>query len=132
MPVRPGWEQPRGTNLRRACGDPRAGAITQSLLRLLAPFGCDTTVVRRRPDVVEGTSRTVALDDLDQWLPGADLVVLALGAHRRDPEGVFDRHRLRLLPPHTWIVNVARGRHIVTDDLVEVLTPGAMGPRRST
>jgi phosphoglycerate dehydrogenase-like enzyme len=102
------------------------GAITQSLLRLLAPFGCDTTVVRRRAEATEGASRTVALDDLDQWLPGADLVVVAL-ALTATTEGLFDRRRLRLLPKHAWIVNVARGRHIVTDDLVDVLADGAIG-----
>jgi glyoxylate reductase len=28
---------------------------------------------------------------------------------------------------HAWIVNVARGRHIVTDDLVEALRSGTIG-----
>ena len=28
---------------------------------------------------------------------------------------------------HAWIVNVARGRHIVTDDLVEALRDGVIG-----
>ena len=32
-----------------------------------------------------------------------------------------DRRRLELLAPHGWVVNVARGAHIVTDDLVAVL-----------
>ena len=28
---------------------------------------------------------------------------------------------------HAWLVNVARGRHIVTDDLVEALRDGVIG-----
>ena len=52
------------------------GGITTSLLRLLAPFGCDVTVVRRTPDPVDGADTVVTLDDLDAALPGADLVVL--------------------------------------------------------
>ena len=31
------------------------------------------------------------------------------------------------MEPHSWIVNVARGRHIVTDDLVEALRSGVIG-----
>lgn len=32
-----------------------------------------------------------------------------------------------MLPRHAWLVNVARGRHVVTEDLVRVLQDGAIG-----
>jgi phosphoglycerate dehydrogenase-like enzyme len=59
-------------------------------------------------------------------LPGADLVVLALPL-LPETVGLFDERRLRLLPDTAWIVNVARGAHIVTEDLVRVLADGAIG-----
>jgi phosphoglycerate dehydrogenase-like enzyme len=31
------------------------------------------------------------------------------------------------MSPHTWLVNVARGRHIVTEDLVDALQMGLIG-----
>ncbi len=102
------------------------GGITESLLRLLEPFGCDVTVVRRRPEPLQGADRVVGMDDLDAALKGAELVVLAL-ALTPDTAGVLDRRRLELLAPHGWVVNVARGAHVVTDDLVTVLAAGLIG-----
>jgi len=31
------------------------------------------------------------------------------------------------MQPHAWLVNVARGAHVVTDDLVEALRAGMIG-----
>jgi phosphoglycerate dehydrogenase-like enzyme len=121
------WERPIGHNLLGArvviVG---GGGITESLVRLLEPFRCEVVVVRRTEQPFPGATRTIALGALDDELPAADLVVLAV-ALTPETEGLFDGRRLRLLPSHAWIVNVARGRHIVTDDLVEVLAEGAIG-----
>lgn len=56
----------------------------------------------------------------------ADLVVLAL-ALTPETAGVISATELGLLKPTAWIINVARGAHIVTDDLVEALRDGAIG-----
>jgi phosphoglycerate dehydrogenase-like enzyme len=121
------WGKPQGRNLLGAhvvvAG---GGGIAESLLRLLGPFGCRTTVVRRRPDAVPGADRVVALDQLDAVLGDADALVLAL-ALTPETEGLLDRARLDCLGPHGWLVNVARGRHVVTDDLVAALTEGTLG-----
>jgi phosphoglycerate dehydrogenase-like enzyme len=102
------------------------GGITTSLVRLLGPFGCDITVVRRSRSPMAGVSRVVGLDRLDDVLADADLLVVAL-ALTPDTAGVVDRRRLELLAPHAWLVNVARGAHVVTDDLVDVLSAGRIG-----
>jgi phosphoglycerate dehydrogenase-like enzyme len=121
------WGRQAGTNLLGArvvvLG---GGGITDSLLRLLGPFGCDVTVVRRAPQPMEGATQVVADDGLDAALAGADLVVLAL-ALTPETTGILDRRRLGLLADGAWVVNVARGGHIVTDDLVAVLAEGRLG-----
>jgi len=113
------WLRPQGQNLLGAnvviLG---GGGITDSLLRLLEPFGCDVSVVRR--------SASPTLDDLDGLLPSADLVVLAL-ALTPETEGVVAARQLALMKDSAWIVNLARGRHIVTDALVAALESGAIG-----
>ncbi len=113
------WEPPEGRNLIGGTviivG---GGGIAQSLVRLLEPFGADVTVVRR--------SVAPTLDDLDALLPSADVVVLALPL-TDETAGLFDEQRLRLMAEHAWLVNVARGEHVVTDDLVRVLSEGTIG-----
>lgn len=123
----PGWGRAAGENLLRArvvvLG---GGGITTSLLRLLAPFACDVTVVRRAPRAMPGAARVVGEEQIDSVLSGAELVVLAL-ALTPATTGILHRRRLELLAPHAWVVNVARGPHIVTDDLVAVLAAERIG-----
>jgi phosphoglycerate dehydrogenase-like enzyme len=102
------------------------GGIATSLLRLLGPFDCDITVVRRSPQPMDGARRVVGEAEVDAALDGATLVVLAL-ALTPETTGILDRRRLELLAPDAWVVNVARGAHIVTADLVGVLAEGRIG-----
>ena len=102
------------------------GGITQVLLRLLEPFGTTTTVVRRQDAPVPGADHTVHLDDLDRALADADVVVLAV-ALTPETVGLIDARRLALMRPTAWLVNVARGAHVVTDDLVDALVRGEIG-----
>ncbi len=121
-----GWEKPEGVNLLGAdvvvVG---GGGIAESFVRLLAGFDCTITVVRRSDTPFAGATRTVTFDQLDQVLPTAALVVLALPL-TPETECLFDRRLLGLMSPSSWLVNVARGRHIVTDDLVAALREGVL------
>ena len=102
------------------------GGIAESLIRLLQPFGCHITVVRANVGHMEGVDDVVDADHLAVALPGADLVVLAR-ALTTDTVGMIGTDELSLMEPHAWIVNVARGGHIVTDDLVVALRDRTIG-----
>ena len=121
------WSRPQGRNLLGAnvtiLG---GGGVTESLIRLLTPFGCRITVVRNRVQEMEGVDEVVEADRFIDALTGADLVVLAL-ALTPDTEGMLARNEFELMEDHAWVVNVARGRHIVTDDLVWALENGVIG-----
>ena len=101
------------------------GGIAETLLRLLGPFGCDVTVVRSTPRPMEGAARVVASSAIDEALTGADVVVLAL-ALTAETTGLIDRRRLDLLAPGAVLVNVARGQHVVTDDIIPALDHGPL------
>ena len=88
------------------------GGIATSLLQLLEPFRTTTTVLRR--------SGPKTLADLDEALEQADVVVLAL-ALTPETEHVIAKPQLERMQEHAVLVNVARGRHVVTDDLVHAL-----------
>lgn len=121
------WEGPKGRNLLGARVTVLGGGgITESLLRLLRPFDCHVTVVRNRVQEMDGADVVVESERLVDALPGADLVVLAL-ALTPDTEGIVSESELSQMEPHAWLVNVARGRHVVTDDLVAALRSGRIG-----
>jgi phosphoglycerate dehydrogenase-like enzyme len=121
------WSRPRGRNLLNAnvtiLG---GGGITESLIRLLTPFDCRITVVRNRVQEMDDVDEVVEADRFIDALAGADLVVLAL-ALTPDTEGMLARNEFELMEDHAWVVNVARGRHIVTDDLVWALSNDVIG-----
>jgi phosphoglycerate dehydrogenase-like enzyme len=121
------WTGQRGSNLVGAevtiLG---GGGIAEALLSLLGPFRCEVTVVRRTPRPLDGAARVVSHGQLDEALTGALVVVLALPL-LPETVGLIDRRRLGLLAPGACLVNVARGPHVVTDDLVAALEDGTLG-----
>ena len=121
------WSAPEGTNLAGArVTVVGGGGIAEVLLGLLAPFDCDVTVVRRTPSPMPSANRVLPPRDLDAALTGARLVVLALPLVDATV-GLIDRRRLDLLAEGACLVNVARGAHVVTDDLVGALRDGHLG-----
>ncbi len=120
------WGRPEGTTLYGArvtvLG---AGGITRELMRLLAPFGVETTVVRRADEPLPGAARTVTTGRLADALPGALVVVVAL-ALTPETTGIVGASALEAMDERAWLVNVARGRHVRTDALVEALRQGSI------
>ena len=121
------WTGPAGRNLLGAAVTiVGGGGITESLVRLLQPFNCSITVVRRTVEDIDGVDTVVGQENLVVALVGADVVFLALSL---TPEtvGLIGKPELEVMEPHAWIINVARGGHIVTDDLVWALQNNVIG-----
>jgi phosphoglycerate dehydrogenase-like enzyme len=102
------------------------GEIAQALLRLLAPFRCQVTVLRRLAEPLEGAQRTGTLADLHASLADADAVVIAL-ALTPQTRHVIDAAALEAMREHALLVNVGRGGHVDTDALVAALATGSIG-----
>lgn len=121
------WTGPVGRNLLGAnVTIVGGGGITESLIRLLTAFHCRITVVRRTVEHIEGADIVVGTENLVDALVGADLVVLALSL-TPETKGLIARPELEIMEPHAWLINVARGGHIVTDDLVWALENNVIG-----
>ena len=82
-------------------------------------------MVRRRADAFPGAHRTLAFDRLSDALADADVVVIA-AALTRETHGLVDAGFLAAMADEAWLINVARGGHIVTDDLVAALAEGVI------
>lgn len=121
------WTPQAGRNLlgARIC-IVGGGGIARSLIRLLEPFGCEITVVRRHPDPLDGVARVLGHHQLHEGLVDADGVVLALPL-LPETAGLVGPAELEAMASHTWLVNVARGAHVQTDALVEALRAGSIG-----
>ena len=87
------------------------GGITRSLMRLLEPWDCRVTVVRRSGEPFEGAARTLRLASVHEAVAGADAVVVAL-ALTDETRHVVDAALLEAMGPQCWLVNVARGGHV--------------------
>jgi phosphoglycerate dehydrogenase-like enzyme len=99
------------------------GRETASLLRA-AGMVVDVVGRRAREDAELGTVH--AIDDLDELLPDADDVVLALPL-REATRGIIDARRLALMRPGARLVNVGRGALIVEDALLAAAHDGHIG-----
>lgn len=121
------WSAPVGHNLVGAnvlvLG---GGGICAWLLRLLEPFGCAVTVFRRHATPTGAATVITERRQLLDALPSADLVVIALSL-TPSTTGIVDREFLARMAPHAWLVNVGRGGHVVTDDLVDALRDARIG-----
>jgi phosphoglycerate dehydrogenase-like enzyme len=83
-------------------------------------------VVRRHARPMEGVETVLDFAERYQALKGADVVILAL-ALTPETRGLVCEIELELMEPHAWLVNVARGEHVVTEDLVIALRENAIG-----
>lgn len=121
------WGTPDGRNLFDATvviiG---GGGIAQALVNLLEPFRARVTLVRRHPAQRADRHVEVGRELLHDVLPGADLVVVA-AALTPETAGILGAPEFGLLPSHAWVVNVSRGGHVVTGELVAALRDGAIG-----
>jgi phosphoglycerate dehydrogenase-like enzyme len=121
------WSGPQGENLVGAAVTVvGGGGITEELLPLLGPFGCRVTVIRRHPTPMAGADEVVGPDRLLEVLPGRRLVVLALSL-TDETRGMVDAEALAAMDDDAWLVNVARGGHVITDDLVTALQSRTIG-----
>jgi phosphoglycerate dehydrogenase-like enzyme len=108
------------------------GSIGRAVARLALGFGARVVAVRRAdgaeppdPDLA-GIDRLLSPDELPELLAESDFTVLALPL-TRDTEGLFDGHRLGLMKPGSWLVNVARGGLVDERALVRALRSGQLG-----
>jgi phosphoglycerate dehydrogenase-like enzyme len=121
------WGEPAGQSLYdQPVTILGGGGIGAALLQLLAPMRARVTVVRRNPAPVSGAARTLPQDQLHEALAGALVVFVAL-ALTPATERIIDAGELAVMRPDAWLVNVARGRHVHTQALIDALAAGMIG-----
>lgn len=102
------------------------GGLCESMLRLFAPFGVEITVVRRSGAPLAGAHRVVTADHLHDVLASTDVLIVALSL-TPETAGIVGARELARLPDDAILVNVARGRHVVTAAVVDAIRAGTLG-----
>lgn len=100
-----------------------AGGIAVEIMRLLAPWEVDVTIVRRGDDPLPGASRTVPASRLREVLPEADVLILAAAATPQTAN-LIGAEELALLPASAALVNIARGGLVDQEALIAALESG--------
>lgn len=99
------------------------GGIAEEILRLLAPFRVEATVVRRSTEPLTLAKSTVGLAELDAALSEADFVFIA-SALTQETSKLFDTDRFSRMKSSAYLVNIARGAIVDTDALEIALKSG--------
>ena len=100
-----------------------AGGIATEFLNLIQPFGCHTTVLRKKTGLIEGATVTGKIENLHDILPETDVLVIAMSLTPANI-GIIGVTELALMPKGSYVVNVARGRHIEQGALIAALESG--------
>lgn len=99
------------------------GGIAEELVKLLTPFRAKITVVRNQRIPLVGVEKTVGLEQINQELSQADYVFLACALTEKT-RALIDLAALSTMKETAYLINIARGQVVVTDDLVQALNLG--------
>jgi phosphoglycerate dehydrogenase-like enzyme len=97
-----------------------AGGIAEELIKLLTPFRTKITVIRNNKQLMPNATKTLQLENLDLALGTADLVIVAC-ALTEQTYGLFNSAKFAKMKKSAYLVNIARGPIVNTEDLVHAL-----------
>ncbi|TQQ81403.1 D-2-hydroxyacid dehydrogenase [Halonotius roseus] len=96
------------------------GAIGSAVIDRLDPFGVETLGVRYTPEKGGPTDEVFGFDEIHAALGRTDYLVLACPLTETTAK-LIDSDALLTLPTEAFLVNIARGGVVDTDDLVSAL-----------
>lgn len=99
------------------------GQLGCAVIDALRPFGFPLRGWSRSPKTLDGVACFAGMDRLDDFLRGTRVLVCLLPL-TPETENLLDRARLALLAQGGYVINLARGAHIVDQDLLSLIRAG--------
>ncbi len=99
------------------------GALGGAVAKALVPFGFDTAGWSRTPKEIDGITCFDGDDGLTPFLNRTDILICLLPLTRAT-RNILNRELLAALPTGACVINVARGNHLVDEDLLAALDSG--------
>ncbi|WP_374444947.1 2-hydroxyacid dehydrogenase [Stella sp.] len=110
---------------QRRVGVMGLGELGQDALHKLAPFGFALGGWSRTPKALAGVETFSGADGFTRFLARTDILVNLLPL-TAETENIVDARLLAGLPEGAFLVNCARGRHVVDADLLAALDSGRL------
>jgi glyoxylate/hydroxypyruvate reductase A len=101
------------------------GALGATVAQRLALCGFPVAGWSRRPKQLAGIAGFAGADQLGAFLARTDMLICLLPL-TRETDGILDAALFRQLPPGAYLVNAARGQHVVDADLIAALDAGQL------
>lgn len=102
------------------------GNLGADCARALAAIGFDVVGWSHSPKKIDGVICFVGEAELSAFLSRTEILVCMLPL-TPSTEGILNARLFRLLPKGAKVINVARGQHLVDNDLLEALESGHIG-----
>jgi len=99
------------------------GVLGTRIAAALAHFGFPLRGWSRTPKDMPGMQCYAGADQLDAFLSGSRVLVCVLPL-TSETSGILNRAALARLPQGAWLINVARGAHVVEEDLLTLVQQG--------
>lgn len=99
------------------------GALGSEAATRLAKFGFDMAGWTRRPKTMDGVTNFHGPDGLGPFLGRTDILVCMLPL-TAETEDIINAKTLAALPKGAFVINCARGAHVVDEDLIKALDCG--------
>lgn len=110
---------------QRSIGIMGLGELGQAALAALAPHGFRLSGWSRSPRQIAGVTCHSGAEGMGAFLAGAEILVCLLPL-TDDTRGILNAQTFARMPRGASLVNVARGGHLVQDDLLTALESGQL------
>jgi glyoxylate/hydroxypyruvate reductase A len=99
------------------------GEIGGACAKAVAALGFPVAGWSRTPKDIPGIESFAGAESLHRFLQRSDILVCVLPL-TPDTRGILNATTLAALPPGAFVINIARGGHVVDDDLIAALDYG--------
>jgi glyoxylate/hydroxypyruvate reductase A len=99
------------------------GVLGTEVARTLAPLGVPVRGYSRTAKQIEGVTTFAGDTQFDAFLDGVNVLINLL-PHTPDTEGILNRRTFARLAHGAYVINLARGPHLVDNDLLDAMKDG--------
>lgn len=92
---------------------------------LLRDMGCKVNGWSRTPKEINGVTTFAGDQEMDEFLSKSEVVVCLLPL-TNETTGILNKELFNKMPQGGYIINVARGQHLVDEDLIDAIDSGKL------